>query len=182
MIAKRNKKGIMGIIIFVIFLFLVLFIGVIMALGGGVLNWVFDEAVPELTGLGDDVGGVNMTAVSGYTIAPVNNIVQSFSWLGGVLYVMMLIGVMGLAIVFRGSPNRWLIGFFVLVVLVLIMGSIFMSNIYEEFYSDTGTLGDHLKEQTILSSMILYSPMIFSVIAFISGIILFSGRQEEEFI
>jgi len=179
---RKNKKGIMGIVIFILFLFIVLIAGVIIAFGSATLNWVFDEAVPELTGMGDDVGGVNMTQVSGVTITPMNNIVQSFQWAGGVLYVMMLIGVMGMAMSFRGSPNKWLIGFFLLVVIVLIMGSIFISNIYQDFYEGTDGVATRLQEQTILSYMILYSPMIFSVIAFISGIILFSGRQEEDFV
>jgi len=101
-----NKKGnIMIIIMFFVILFVVLFIGFMMVVGSSVVNWVFDEAVPELTNLGQ-VGDVNMTQTADITIVPINTIVQNFTWLTGVLYVIMLIGSIGFALAFRTSPNK----------------------------------------------------------------------------
>ena len=57
--------------------------------------------------------------------------------------------------------------------------SMFISNIYEDFYSGTDDLATRMQEQTILSWMILYSPLIFAIIAFIAGAIMFSGGTEE---
>ena len=177
---KKNKKGqmnIMPLIIFGVVLFVVLFIGFMMATGTAILNWVFDIGVPAISNLGTH-SGVNLTEAVDLTFVPLNNLIQQFTWLTGVLYVMMLGGVMGMAVMFRGSPDKWLIGFFLALIFVVVLGSMFMSNIYENFYDSGSELGTRLQEQVILSFMILYSPLIFSIIAFISGIILFSGQQE----
>jgi len=176
-----NKKGIMGMIMFVLILFVILFLGFVIVVGSSIINWTFDVAVPELTNLGQ-VGDANMSQIAQTTITPVNNIVQSFTWLSGVLYVLALIGSIGFAVVIRSSPNKWLIGFYFMLIIILILGSILISNMYEEFYTDTGDLGNRLKEHTILSYMILYAPMIFTIIAFVTGIILFSGIQQEEYV
>ena len=52
MITPKNKKGITGMVIFVVILAVILLVGVIMVIGSSVINWVLDEAVPELTDLG----------------------------------------------------------------------------------------------------------------------------------
>ena len=177
-----NKKGNLLLIVgFFLVLFLILFVGFVMVIGSATLNWVFDEAVPELTNLGV-VSGTNFTEIATFTVTPLNNIIQSFTWLTGVLYVLMLIASIGFTFSMRINPSRWLIGFFFMSVFILIIASIFMSNIYEEFYTGTDDLATRLQEHTILSFMILYSPMIFSIISFISGIVLFSGMQQEDFV
>ena len=177
-----NKKGnIMAMIIFVAVLFVILFVGFIMVTGSAVLNFVFDTAVPELSGVGQ-VGDANFTEMSGYTIEPVNDVIQSFTWLTGVLYILMLVGSVGMAFAFRTAPNKWLIAFYFMLVIILIIGSIFVSNMYEEFYDGTDDLALRLKEHTLLSWMILYSPTIFTVISFLTGIVLFSGMGQEEFV
>ena len=180
---RMNRKGqnIMPIVWFFVFSFLILFAGFIMVIGSAILNWTFDEAIPELSNLGE-VGGANFTQIATFTIAPLDSIVQSFTWLTGVLYVLMLVGAIGFAFVFREAPSRWLIGFFFMGVFILIIASIFMSNIYEEFYTGTDDLATRLQEHIILSFMILYAPMIFTIISFISGIVFFSGMGREEFI
>jgi hypothetical protein len=179
---KENKRGqLLGIVLIVGLLFLVLIIGFIMMIGSSVTNYVADNIVPDLSTLGV-VGDTNLTAVADYTIVPANNIVQSFTWLTGVIYFLMLIGCLGVSFMMRETPNKWLIGFFFLCVLLLTIGSIFISNMYEAWYNDSGEFSTILREHTILSWLILYSPMINVILAFISGIILFSGRQEESYI
>lgn len=149
-----------------------------MVVGSAILNWTMDEAVPELSNLGV-IGNTNMTEAASYTIIPLNNIVQQFTWLTGVLYTMMLIGSFGILFIFKESGSKWLIGFYLALMLVLIMGSIVMSNIYEDFLGDDD-LGSRLKEHTILNSMILYSPTIFTIMGFIFGILLFSGLGDDD--
>lgn len=180
-INRMNKKGnIVIMLMFFIFLFVVLFIGFMMATGSAILNWVFDETVPELTNLGQ-IGEANMIQIADITIVPLNSLVQQTTWITGVLYVVMLVGSIGFALAFRRAPNKWLIGFYFLLVIMLMLGSIFMSNIYEEFYTGTDDLAIRLQEQTLLSFMIIEAPVIFVVVAFLTGIILFSGMQEEGF-
>jgi hypothetical protein len=174
-----NKRGNIIIpIMVVLVLFLILFIGFMAVIGSSVINYVFDIAVPEVTNLGQ-VEDVNLTQVADITIVPLNTFIQSFTWLTGVMYFLALVGSIALALLYRSSPNPLFIGFFFMLVVLLVIGSIFMSNIYEDFYNDAGELGDRLREHTLLSFMILYSPSIFTVVSFISGIILFSGRQDE---
>lgn len=174
MINKKSQAGIVNIILFIGILFFLVLIGLMLAFGSMVINWVFDEAVPELSGLGL-VGEANMTDIAGSTIAPVNTFVQSFTWLTGVLYFLALIGCLGLAVAFRFSGNKWLAGFFIACMIMLVMACVFISNIYEEFYDDSNDVGTRLKEHVLLSFLILESPMIFTIIGFVGGIIMFTG-------
>jgi hypothetical protein len=172
-----NKKGnIVSMIYFFVILFVVLFLGFIMVVGSSVLNFVFDVAVPELSDLGM-VGDSNFTEIASFTIAPVDNIIQQFTWLTGVLYILMLVFTIAIAFTMRTAPSKWLIGFYLMMVLTLIVGSIFISNMYEEFYDGTDDLATRLKEHTVLSFMILYSPSILTFIVFVAGVVLFSGIE-----
>lgn len=175
-----RRKAQQGMIIFIGLIFLIVIVGFLLSVGGAVVDWVWDETVPHLTNIGV-VGDANMTEIASYTIAPANTFVQNLSWVVGVIYVLMLIGSIGFAATMSFTPSKWLIGFYFALVLVLILGSIFMSNIYEDFYDDNGELGARLQEQGILSFMIIYSPAILTFIAFITGIVMFSGMREEEF-
>ena len=88
---RQNKKGnIVVIAIFIIVLFVIMFAGFIMVVGSGLLNWTFDILYPELASLGV-VGNTNFTEASSYTLTPLNSMIQSLTWLTGVLYVLMLI-------------------------------------------------------------------------------------------
>jgi len=175
-----NKKGnIMSVIYVVGALFLLLLIGAGLVFGGVIIDWVFDTAVPEISGIGM-AGSVNVTQISGYTLTPVSNLVSSFSWMSGILYVFGILGCLGLAYAFRFTGNKWLMTFFFLAMFLLIVASIFMSNIYETFYSGGDDIGTRLHEYAALSYLILYSPMIMAVVGFICGIIMFSGGSQEE--
>jgi len=177
-----NKRGnVMVAVTFITVLFILVFAGFMLVTGSALVNWVFDIAVPEVSNLGM-MDSFNATQGAEITITPLNTLIQSFTWLTGVLYFMALVGCLGMAFVIRQNPSQWLIGFYIGLVFILVLGSIFMSNIYEDFYDDAGDYGDRLREHVLLSYMILYSPMIMSIIAFIGGIILFSGRGEEAFI
>lgn len=177
-----NKKGNAVLIIyFFVALFLILFAGFIMIVGSSIINWTFDEAIPELTNLGQ-VGDANFTDYASYTITPLNNLVQSFTWVVGILYVLMLIASFGVVVIARDSPSKWLIGLYFGLAVILILGCIFISNMYEDFRTGTDDLALRLQEHTILDYMLLYSPAIFSVIVFATGIILFSGIQRDEYV
>lgn len=176
-----NRRGnIMAIIFMVGILFLLIFIGVLLAVGAAIINWTMDEALPEFSGLGM-VGNINMTAASDYTLTPVNTFVQSMTWMAGVFYMIALAMSFGFAFAFRFTGSKWLMGFFISCMLLLVIAAIFISNIYEDFYNDSGDLGDRLKEQAMLSWLILYSPLVICVIGFICGIIIFTGEGGEQY-
>jgi len=172
-----NKKSNMGVILLIgLVLFSILFLGLLMVIGSSIINWIMDETVPELTTIGM-VGEANISQASYYAVTPVNSFVQNLTWMTGVIYIFAIIGVFGLSYAFRGTGDKWLMGFFVGLVLLLVIACIFISNIYEDFHNDSGELGDRLREHVLLSYLILYSPAIMGLIAFISGIILFSGDE-----
>jgi hypothetical protein len=161
-------------------LFIVLFLGLFLVIGSIVVDWTFDEAVPELTKIGM-VDNTNVSEYTGYALNPVDNVVQSFTWLSGIIYIFALLGCLGLSFTIRFTGNKWLLGFFIACMFLLIVASIFISNIYEDFYNDDGDVGDRLREHEMLSYLILYSPVIMSIIGFICGIIMFTGEGEEQY-
>lgn len=177
-----NKKGsLMLILYFFMGLFVVLFLGLIFVFGSAVVNWTADNVVPEISNLGS-VGAANLTEAASYTITPVNNVIQSFTWVTGVLYVLLLVGLFGIVVANNAKPSNWLIGFYFVLSISLIFSAILVSNIYEEFYTGDDEFAPILKEHVALSNMILYSPGIFTVITFLMGIVLFSGMQREAFV
>jgi len=170
-----NKKGSMlGILLVVAGLFLIVMFGIMLAIGSSTINWVLDETVPELEALGQ-IGDFNSTQAIDATIDPVNTVIQSFTWISGLLYVFGIFGIFGLALTFRQTGDRWLIGLYFAVVLILVIGCMIMSNIYEDIWSGGDTFASIMSEHILLSYLIIYSPGIMALIAFIAGIILFSG-------
>ena len=178
----KNKKGNVSSIIWIILiLFFVMFLGVILAFGSVIVKWTFDEAMPTLTSIGM-VGSTNMSSIGSTVLTPVNNVVQSFTWLAGVVYAMALIGCLGMAFAFRFTGSKWLMGFFICCMLLLVVSSIFISNIYEEFYSDGSDIGTALHNLPMLSYLLLYSPLVMCIIGFVCGIIMFTGEGNDEVI
>lgn len=174
-----NKKANMnGMLLVSLFLFLIVIVGFFIIIGSAITNYVMDVVTPELSGLGM-VGVANVSEAMDYTIVPLNNFVQNFTWIAGVLYLFGIVGVFALAFMFKNTGEKWLIGLYLGFVLILVISCIFISNIYENFYDDNDDLGTRLKEHTLLSYMLLYSPAIMGIIAFITGIILFGGTTEE---
>ncbi len=174
-----NKKGnaVVLIIMLAIF-FVVLILGSIMALGTVLITWTADEIVPEVSNLGM-VGSSNLSEYAGYTVTPVDSFVQTFSFLAGIIYVMGLVGCIGLAFAFRFTGSKWLMGFFILGMLLVVIGSIFISNIYEDFYTGTNEVATRLQEMPMLSYLLLYSPLVMCIIGFVCGVIMFTGEGEE---
>jgi len=174
-----NKKAQVNNVVLLFFLMaIILFLGVALAFGSMIIGWVADEAVPELTNLGV-VGDANLTQYAGYTITPVNTFVQSFSWLSGIVYIFALVSLLGLSFVFRFYNEKWVVTLFLVFFFLFIIISIFISNIYEDYYNDSGEVGDRLKEMTMLSWLILYSPLVMCIIGGISALIMFTGEGGE---
>ena len=66
------------------------------------------------------------------------------------MYFLAIVLLFGFAFAARMTASKWMIGFFLAAAFLLIIGSIFISNIYEGIYSDDGDFGDRLKEVDIL--------------------------------
>ena len=174
---KKNKKGLMGILLVIGGLFLLVMLGLMMAIGSSTINYVMDIAVPEFKSLGM-VGDTNATFITEVAIDPVNSFIQNLTFITGIVYVFGILGIFGLAFAYRNTGDKWLAGLFVSLVLLLVIACIFVSSIYEDIYDDDSEIGTRMKEHTILSFLVLSSPAIMGMIAFIVGIILFSGPSE----
>jgi len=173
-----NKEGsFMGIMLIVGVLMLIIMAGVLLIIGSSVINWIADETIPVLNDIGV-VDNTNFTQITEITINPINTVIQNFTWVASIMYIFGIIGVFGLAFMFRGSGDKWLIGLFFACVLILVICSIFMSNIYEEIYAGNDDFTLIIREHLLLSYLILYSPAIMTLVAFIAGVIMFSGPPE----
>jgi len=176
---NRDKKGVIGIIVFFVILFSILVIGFIGAIVVGVLDFTSAEITPILNDLGGDVSGGNVSQASQVTIGVVNGFVQAMPWLLVFAYVMALIFSIVFIGMYKTTSHPVFVGLYVVLMLLLIFGAIIMSNVYEDIYSGTDELATQLQANTGMSYLILYSPFIFAVIGAIAGIYAFASPREE---
>lgn len=172
----KDKKGVMGIIIFFIILFAVLIFGFIGSMAVGIIDFASDTITPTMQDLGV-VGDSNLSEAAEYTFVPLNTFVQAAPWIMGFFYVIALAFSIVFILSYNYNPHPAFMGFYFALVLLLIFGSIIMSNMYQDIYSGDDEIATRLKEQTLLSYMILYSPFILTLIALITGIYLFAGPK-----
>ena len=174
----KNKKGAIGIIIFFMILFAILVLGFIAAMAVGIIDFASDTITPVMQELGV-AGNSNLSEAAEYSFVPLNTFVQALPWVVGLSYVVALLFSIIFVLSYNYNPHPAFIGFYFALVILLIFGSIIMSNMYQDIYSADDEIADRLKEQTLLSYMILYSPFILTLIALITGIYLFSGPKGE---
>lgn len=172
----KNKKGdASAILILGVILFAVIFMGILLAIGAAVIDFTADTVIPEVSNLGQ-IGSWNATETASMTATPLNLFIQQAGWMVGLIYVFCFIGFIGFAFAFRGTNNYWLITLYILIVLMAVISSMIISNIYQEFYYDNSNeITDRLQDQTLLGYLMLFNPFIITIIGFIGGIILFSG-------
>lgn len=178
----RNKRGGIGIILFFVAIILILIIGFILSVGIGILNYAGDVITPELESLGSvnisETASANFSAASSYSFGVLDDFNQNLGWVFGFVYVVALIFTIGFVISYESNPNPVWIGLYFMFMLLIILGSIILSNMYQNLYEGNDDIGTRLKEQTLLSWMILYSPLVLSVIMVIAGVYLFARPQE----
>lgn len=175
----KNKKGAIGIIIFFIILLVILVIGFVAALLWSTIDIVSDELTPIMTDLGV-IGGANLSEAAENTVGIADTFVQALPWLIALGYVLALVFTLVFVFVVGYSPHPAFIAFYVVLMILLIFGCIIISNVYQDIYTGDDEISSRLQEQTILSYMILYSPMIMFTIAILGGILMFSRRSDSE--
>lgn len=176
---NKDKRGFMGIVFFFLILFTILIIGFIGALAITVIDFGSETITPIMTDLGV-VGATNLTEASEITFGTTNTIVNMMPWLLLFTYTAMLIFTIIFVISYRFNPHPAYIGVYFMFVVLLIMGSILISNMYQDLHQSTDSvIGDGLKSQTGMSYMIIHSPKILTIFAIIVGIFIFAGTQRE---
>jgi hypothetical protein len=175
-----NKKGQLGPVFIIMFgLALLLIISVGLLIGGSVIKIATDEIIPEINNIGEVSEGVNISEHSEMVLTPIQSVIDSFGLLISVIMVFSLLGFVALSFVFRESTSNWVLPVYGLSVLLLIVVCIFISNGYEEFYLANDDIGAELRDASLASYFVIYSPVIMTVVAFLCGIILFTGNREE---
>jgi hypothetical protein len=172
-----NKKGFGGMLLFFVILFAILIIGFMMAMMLGAIDFASDTVTPVMEDLGV-VGSTNMSQVSEFTFGAADTVVQALPWVTGFLLVVALIFSVIFAVYYPTNPSPVFIGVYLLFVILLIFGSIVMSNMYEDIYTGDDEIATRLQDQTLTSFIMLRSPLIFGIIAMITGIYLFTKSGE----
>lgn len=177
-----NKKGQYdgGIISFdnIYFYFfivvIILSLGIILATTGAVIKIVGDGVLPTLhEQVNSTVGESASTVVTG--AMAINGAIP---WVVGMLYIFALLSIVILAYAYRMNGHKYLMVLYFVLAIVVILLSIIISNVYQNFYEGSGDIGTELKDQELLSFLILYSPLIMTILLFIGAIIMFSGLGE----
>lgn len=179
MINKKNKKGVMGIVFFFLILFTILILGVIGVVTIALIDYSSGIVTPIMTDIGM-VGNANMSEASEVTFGTVDTLVNALPWLLTFTYVAMLIFSVIFVVAYRFNPHPAYMGIYFLFVILLIFGAILMSNMYQDMYSSGDeVIGDGLQAQQSMSFLIMHSPVILALIAFIVGIYIFTGNRNE---
>jgi hypothetical protein len=174
----ENKKGGIGIIIFFAVLIGVLVLGFIGVMVWSVLDIASDELTPIFEGLGM-VGDVNVSHASEVSVGVVHGFIQSVPWLIAIGYILALVFTLVFVFIVGYNPNPAFIAFFFSLMLLLILGCVVMSNMYQDIYTGTDEIAIRLQEQAVMSFLILHSPFIMALIAVIGGIIMFGMKNTE---
>lgn len=176
----ENKKGqLVPILVLVLFFMVIIGGALILSLGSGVATFTMDT-INDITGELDMVDNSNLSVYSGYTVDKVNDVVQMFKWGSGVLIIFAFLGILIFAAGIRANPNGFLIGLYILLVVVLIITSIFVSNIYEEFLNaGDDDIALELQSMPLTSYLVIYMPQLITILGFIGGIIIFTGTGDE---
>jgi hypothetical protein len=176
MLKNKNKKGAIGIIIFFGVLMGVLVLGFLGTMIWAVLDIASDELTPVMEGLGM-VDNVNLSQASELTVGVVDGFVQSIPWLIALGYVLALVFTLVFVFIVGYNPSPVYIAFFFSLMLLLVLGCVVMSNMYQDIYTGGDDLALRLQEQTIMTFLILHSPWIMSLIAVIGGVVMFGMKN-----
>lgn len=173
-----NKRGnLLAIISIMGSVLLVMAFVFMFVLGGGILSDTIGQAFTEVRTIGNITENVNVTTYANIAFAPVETILSNFSLYAAVLYILGIVLVFTLAFVFRGNVSGPVMALFVISALLIITFSIVLSNTYEDFYHDD-TIGPMLASYTLASWLIIYSPTILTIVIFLAGIILMTGKEQ----
>lgn len=166
-------------IIFALVLLSVLVLGFITVIGWAVLDIASDEITPIMEGLGM-VGDVNLSEASQYSFGVADTFVQAMPWLIAFGYVMALVFTLVFVFVVGYNPHPAFIALYVALIILIIFGCIVISNMYQDIIAGDDDVADRLAEQTIMTFLIIHSPLIIGFVAIMGGILMFTMRAVSE--
>jgi len=175
-----NKKA-QIIRISTIILGLIMIVGIVAAatISWGILKIGSDEIVPAFLDIGEVAPGINISEPIEKVTTPITTIIDNLGLIMGLVYLLGIVGLLSYAYLMRTNVNGWVIALFFVSVLLVIISAIAVSQFYEEFYLEQDEMGEILRTASLVSYLIIYSPVILTIVAFIAGIILFTGEEEQ---
>lgn len=176
---KQNKKGMIGMLLFFVALFLIMIIGFIAVMGISIIGYASEELTPIMKEVGVSSDNPDLENAMNFTFDTTDSVVQGMPWVLSFTYVLALIFSIVFVVSYRENPHPAFIGFFIALMFLLVLGSIVMSNMYQDIYNGNDFLGERLQAQPLMSYMMLYSPFIMTLIAFVAGAFMFTGRGED---
>lgn len=174
----KNNKGQFGIIVFFLILFTVLIVGFIAAMAIGIIGYASDELTPILKEVGVSTGDANIEQGMNITADTTSSIVGGLPWLVGFCYVLALFFSIAFIMIYKENPHPAFMGLYIILVFLLVLGSMVMSNMYQDIYTGNDVIATELQQNTLMTYMILWSPWILALIAFVGGVIMFSNSNE----
>ncbi len=172
-----NNRGVIGIIMFFIILFAILLGGLFVALLGGIIDYSSETITPIMTDLGVIEYGnatINVSQGAEYGFGTLNKFIQATPWIIGFMLMAAIVFSVIFAASYTFTPSPAYAVIWIAFTLLLIFGSILVSNAYQDLYSSSDVIGSKLKEQSLSSYIIIHSPIILSVVAIITGIYIFT--------
>lgn len=173
---KKGQAG--GLLMWVLIMAVVIMGSIVLVIGSGILTFTSRTLNDVTTGLGV-VGDTNLSHASDVSIGVVNSVIQNLQWASGVILFFALLGILMMAVSIRLNPNGFMIGLFLFSVVALIFMAIIISNNYEQFLNGNDEIATELRSMTMATFMVLYLPHIITALAFVGGIIIFTGIGEE---
>lgn len=181
MINKRGQS--VWIILSIVGIILgLLMISFLFSIGGVIVKETTDIIIPVFDNIGNDEPVANISKGAQIVTRPITAIVDQFSLMTTMLFMVGIISVFALAFTFRGEVSGWNMAFFFALVMGIILIAILISNSYEDLYTGTDSIAVGLQQAGLISWLILQSPTILTIVSFIAGIILFSGSPQESII
>lgn len=174
-----NNKGQISNLLLIVLIMMVVIVGsIVLAIGTGVLTFVGDTVNDVTSGLGI-IGDTNMSHVSDISIGVVNNGIQMLKWGSGILLFLSFILIFMLASYIRINPNGFMIVLYFFMVIAMIFSAIYITNTYDSFLDGSDSIALELREQTMINFLMTFLPHIITIIAFIGGVIMFTGMGDE---
>jgi len=153
----------------------------LLTVGWSIVKTTTDEIFPEFNAIGEVSPGINISEYSEIALTPLSMVIDNIGLIMGLIYIIGIVGLLSLSFMLRDNQNGWVIALFVFSILILIFTCVAVSQMYEEFYLAQDAMGLVLRDASLVSYLVIYSPAIMTLIAFIAGIIYFTGSPEGRF-
>jgi hypothetical protein len=171
MLGNKKAQGLFDLIVWIVIAFVVLLFFAGWKLGFGmVTNELLSVQTPD-----NDLG-INISDTAGKSFGVVNTGLNGLHLLAFALFFGMGLSILLSNFLIKVHPAFFII--FVLVTLVAIILSFYISNVYTELSGDS-VFGSALNEFKMMSFVMTFLPLWVTVIGFLSAIFLYSGMMRD---